>query len=197
MATSDPFDHKRMSFGALLRNFRVRRMLSIRELAKSSGVSRSQISLLEQDRRRPSFRSLRCLCGALALEGEEFATFCDAALRQAPAHMKDRPAEGSSLEAVLGSATTDHPRGFGNLRLPDVTDDEREFLTQTASGAQQRPQASTSVHCRPQASPDPQESIKPTSPHAQRAKWSAPIRRRPGAVRKTKHARGRPEPHSV
>ena len=63
-----------------------------------AGISASHVTMLEQNQRTPRFKSLRGLCNALGLEGEEFAVFCDAALRRAPPHMRDLPADS------LGSA---------------------------------------------------------------------------------------------
>ncbi|HLH25724.1 MAG TPA: helix-turn-helix transcriptional regulator [Chloroflexota bacterium] len=61
---------------ASLRQTRTDRLLTIRELAQQAGVSPSTIYLVEAGRTRPSFRVIRLLAHALAVEPrsvEEFA----------------------------------------------------------------------------------------------------------------------------
>ena len=178
MAITDPFDLKRMTFGALLRNFRVRRMLSARELAKLAGISRSYVTMLESGKRTPRFGSLRGLCHALKLEGEELGMFCDAALRNAPPHMLDRPSGALSLDSVLGPATDENQRGFNNVRLPPMGEEEKEFMRKVAGQAHGGSASVTDGHgCSPRFT-EPSKPRRPTPSHAGREKWTAPVTHR-------------------
>ena len=60
---------------ASLRQVRVARLLSIRELAQRAGIAPSTVYLLEAGRSRPSLRVIRKLCSALAVEPEAVDEF--------------------------------------------------------------------------------------------------------------------------
>ncbi len=180
MATGDLFDLRCMTFGGLLRHFRVRRMLSIRELARGAGICPSHVTMLEQGQRTPRFKSLRGLCRALGLEGDEFSIFCDAALRQSPAHMHDLPAEVAGLEEVLGPSAAGQGRSFLNANLPPVSEEETEFLRRAADRSDSGSYLVTDRYSRalpfttPQTAP-PAPAARPVQP-----KWRPPIRHRAG-----------------
>ena len=182
MPATELFDLRRMSFGRLLRHFRVRRMLPAHELAKLAGISRSHVSMLERGQRRPRFRSLRGLCHALGLEGDEFAVFCDAALRGAPSHMKDTPVD-DGLETVLGTARGSAERSFARLNLPEVSADEQKFVTNVTSGAYECQQAATGDHSCSPTSTNSSKTCRSTPSHVGEEKWRAPTRQRSGARR--------------
>ena len=57
--------------GAKLREFRRRRMLSLRELGERSGVAFDNINKLENEQRRAQPRTLRKLAEALGVEAHE------------------------------------------------------------------------------------------------------------------------------
>ena len=57
--------------GAKLRDFRRRRMLSLRELEQRSGVAFDNINKLENEKRRAQPRTLRRLAEALGVEPHE------------------------------------------------------------------------------------------------------------------------------
>ena len=176
MSGADSFHLKRLSFGKLLRHFRVQRLLTATELGRIAGVSRSHISMLEHGRRRPKFTVLRNLCQALVLEGEEFTVFVDAALRQAPAHMRDLPASGSSLDEVLSPQNVTGQQGFTNLNMPAVTREEQEFLAEVVTKTPEPSQPASEVHACSQVSTTPQNSPQTKVARAGRKDWRAPIR---------------------
>lgn len=61
------------SFGTLLRKKREERNLSIRQLAKYSGVSPAYISQLENNyRKNPTSHVLRALCDGLGIDYDQF-----------------------------------------------------------------------------------------------------------------------------
>ena len=60
---------------ASLRQTRVGRLLTIRELAEQAGVAPSTIYLLEAGRTRPSLRIIRQLAEALGVEPQEVDEF--------------------------------------------------------------------------------------------------------------------------
>jgi transcriptional regulator with XRE-family HTH domain len=57
--------------GAKLREFRRRRMLSLRELEQRSGVAFDNINKLENEKRRAQPRTIRKLAEALGVEPHE------------------------------------------------------------------------------------------------------------------------------
>ena len=61
-----------------LRECRLDRLLSIRELAKRSGVTAKTIVDLEYGRRRPHYETMRQLCSALGVEAGDVAEFAAA-----------------------------------------------------------------------------------------------------------------------
>ena len=61
-----------------LRDWRLDRLLSIRELAKRSGVTAKTIVDLEYGRRRPHYETMRQLCAALGVAPGEVGEFADA-----------------------------------------------------------------------------------------------------------------------
>lgn len=58
--------------GETIKQLRKEREWSINELARRSGVASSQVSRFERGERKPSFRSLRSICGAFGISPEEF-----------------------------------------------------------------------------------------------------------------------------
>ena len=69
---------------ATLREERVRRLLSVRQLAKRAGVAPTTVHLLETGRRRPQFLTIERLSRALGVEPgavDEFRAALDAAAR--------------------------------------------------------------------------------------------------------------------
>ncbi|HLH23331.1 MAG TPA: helix-turn-helix transcriptional regulator [Chloroflexota bacterium] len=62
---------------ASLRQARVDRLLTIRELAHQAGVSPSTVYLVEAGRTRPSFRVIRLLAQALAVEPQSVDEFAN------------------------------------------------------------------------------------------------------------------------
>jgi transcriptional regulator with XRE-family HTH domain len=58
-----------------LRQTRVARLLTIRELAQRAGVAPSTVSLIEAGRTRPSLRVIRRLATALAVEPQAVDEF--------------------------------------------------------------------------------------------------------------------------
>ncbi len=71
---------KKRTFGTILRQARVRRGQTQRQLAGQLGVKASYIAYLESEQRRPSIELLRKLVGALGLNGREmlFLAYPDA-----------------------------------------------------------------------------------------------------------------------
>ena len=190
MKTGDTFELRRMTFGRLLRHFRVRQMLSVRELAKRAGIANSHVSMLEHDQRNPWFKALRGLCSALELEGEELALLCDAALRQAPPDMKDRPASDSGLDAVLGPETDGRKRGFLNLNLNPPSISEEMFLDEAVSQTSGPSEAYTRAHsCSQPLTPSP-KCPQAAVACGNRGQWKLPVRERAGKVRKTRRGNG-------
>jgi transcriptional regulator with XRE-family HTH domain len=61
-----------------LRDARVRRLLSIRQLAKLAGVSPNTIQLLESGQRRASYLTMRKVANALNVEPNEITEFAAA-----------------------------------------------------------------------------------------------------------------------
>jgi len=57
------------------RQLRVNRLLTIRELAQRAGVAPSTVYLIEAGRTRPSFRVIRQLAAALAVEPQAVDEF--------------------------------------------------------------------------------------------------------------------------
>ena len=60
---------------ASLRQIRVARLLTIRELAQRAGVAPSTVYLIEAGRSRPRLRVIRQLCAALAIAPEAVDEF--------------------------------------------------------------------------------------------------------------------------
>ncbi|HLH27176.1 MAG TPA: helix-turn-helix transcriptional regulator [Chloroflexota bacterium] len=58
-----------------LRQVRVGRLLTIRELARQAGVAMSTVYLIEAGRSRPSFRVIRQLAAALGVEPQTVDEF--------------------------------------------------------------------------------------------------------------------------
>ena len=61
-----------------LREWRLDRLLSVRELAKRSGVTAKTIVDLEYARRTPHYETMRQLCGVLGVAPGEVAEFAAA-----------------------------------------------------------------------------------------------------------------------
>lgn len=174
MATDLQLDLRPKTFGELLRHFRVRRMLSIRELARGAGICPSHVTMLEHGQRTPRFKSLRGLCHALSLEGDEFAVFCDAALRHAPAHMQPRPVEASALDGVPGNPAVDLMQRVQEVDVPQVTQEVlfrqvTKSSTSTSSLATDALSHSLAFTTPPIAPPAP--ATPPLKP-----RWRKPIR---------------------
>jgi transcriptional regulator with XRE-family HTH domain len=82
-----------LSFGDVLRWFRVQRMYSQAELAERSGLREKSISALETGlRSRPHFSTLRALAEALALSEAERSTLLAATQHQPKRAARDRMA---------------------------------------------------------------------------------------------------------
>lgn len=175
MTVKDSYDLKRMTFGQLLRHFRVQRMLSCRELAQLAGISRAYVTMMEGGQRFPRFGPLRGLCIALALEGEALGVFLDAALSSAPLHMKERPARQPGVDTVLGNSSDEGLRGFANASLPPVGPEEADFLRTVANNAGHGSPSVTEVHACSQEFTGSPKRTRPSPSHAQGKEWRAPI----------------------
>ncbi len=147
MQPDELFMLKTMTFGRLLRHFRVNRLWSIGELARAASLAKSHISQLEWGKRRPGFRALRQLARVLDLDQEAFAIFCDAAVGDGRPHMKDLPDTSSSLNTLLGGKISDPEiQGFNGIRQPRTTPEEEHFLQHARASVQQAPQTFAQVH---------------------------------------------------
>ena len=61
-----------------LKEWRARRVLTVRGLAKAAGVAPSTVYRLENDRSQPTFSAIRALSNALGVQPEEVEEFAAA-----------------------------------------------------------------------------------------------------------------------
>lgn len=96
--------------GKRLRELRLRRAISIRELASRSGVSHSTISLIEQDGISPTVNTLQAVMDALGTTLSGFFTGIETNLHYSPFYRSaDLPEIGSADSISYQVIGADHP----------------------------------------------------------------------------------------
>ena len=139
-----------MTFGQLLRHFRIQRLLTTSELARAASVSKAHISLLEHGTRKPGFTALRRVVTALQLQGEDFNILCEAALRDSPPFMCEREGPDRPDSRSQYSGLREDAGSVMGIEVPPPTAEEKRFLHQAKVCAELQRDAFADVHpCLP------------------------------------------------
>ena len=135
-----------MTFGQLLRHYRIKHLMTIGELARISSVSKSYISMLEHGVRRPGLSGLRRLVTALRLDGEDFHTITEAALCNAPPFMCER--DGPDRPEMRSRAEKRYEAGVcaTTMNVPPPSAQEAEFLRRAQTWDAWTKEQTTDVH---------------------------------------------------
>ena len=135
----DNIDVRTMSFGQLLRHFRITRLLGVNELARKAQISKGAVSALENGHRtRPGFRVVRGLISALELNPEEHQLLVNAAMFTLATHTRPQAMQ-QEPEDVPSDDIRDYVRPedltkIEPAREPVVT--EEEFLERARRSVQ-------------------------------------------------------------